>query len=333
MNAIGMLRIAWNVFSEIRQQKKFNKAFLVPYMATLEEKYKGTFSLEQRHKILQYYGLFITAFLCSSYKKLRGKKLSDAERKRATLFGILTPVGDDLFDMDKLDENAIRQITFSPQTFAATTFLSHVAKEIQTYLLENVPHRDAYIEASKNVLEIQAETVLQTDPSTPVEVTRRITYTKGAVSVIIYHQCLDEAADAQMLDTLFYVGSLYQLGNDIFDLFKDVRDNIYTLVNTCPDFKQFREAFLERVAIQNIKIMALPFAEIDKKDFCVKINTINARSMVALDQFVRYQEEKGDKIDWWQEDRKSMITDMEKPSNFLKWLHYCYTLPKMAEKA
>ena len=59
---------------------------------------------------------------------------------------------------------------------------------------------------------------------------RRITYTKGAVSVVIYHQCLDEPASEQMLDTLFYIGSLYQVGNDLFDLYKDVRDNIYTLV-------------------------------------------------------------------------------------------------------
>jgi hypothetical protein len=73
---------------------------------------------------------------------------------------------------------------------------------------------------------------------------RRITYTKGAVSVIIYHQCLDEAADKQMLEVLFLIGSLYQLGNDLFDLYKDVRDNIYTLVNTCKDYNLFKKEFI-----------------------------------------------------------------------------------------
>lgn len=329
MNAFGMIRIARNVFKEIRAQKKYNHAFLIPYLDEFEKKYDGKFPPEQRQKILNYYGIFITAFLCSSYKKLAGKKLTLEERKRATLFGILTPVGDDLFDLDKLDEAAIRQITFHPETYMANTFSSNVAKEIQTYLLSQVPHREAYIVASKNVLDIQAETIKQTDSNTSKEETTRITYTKGAVSVIIYHQCLDEAADAQMQEALFYVGSLYQLGNDIFDLYKDVRDNIYTLVNTCGDFIAFRKSFLERVSEQNNKIMALPFPEKNKKDFCVVMNTINARSMVALDQFVQFQEKKGGKIDWWKEDRKKMITDMEKPMNFLKWLHYCYTLPKM----
>ncbi|MEO7209436.1 MAG: hypothetical protein ABIY35_00710, partial [Chitinophagaceae bacterium] len=119
MNFFGMIRIARNVFMEIRTQKKYNHSFLIPYLDELEKKYIGQFPPEQRQKILNYYGIFITAFLCSSYKKLAGSALSLEERKRATLFGILTPVGDDLFDLDKLDEAAIRQITFHPETYNA----------------------------------------------------------------------------------------------------------------------------------------------------------------------------------------------------------------------
>ena len=228
MNFFRYINIARKVYSEIKVQKQFNKTFLIPYLNELEKKYYGEFQPEQRKKILNYYGLFITSFLCSSYKRLYGKKLSDEERKRATLFGILTPVGDDLFDIDKLDKESIRQITFHPETFNATTFSAKVAEEIQTYLLQTVPHKEEYIKASKDVLDIQVETIKQTRPDISKDEMRRITYTKGAVSVIIYHQCLNEPADEQMLEVLFLIGSLYQLGNDIFDLYKDVRDNIYT---------------------------------------------------------------------------------------------------------
>jgi hypothetical protein len=206
MNFFRYINIAAKVYGEIKVQRQFNKTFLIPYLDKLEKKYHGTFQPEQRGKILNYYGLFITSFLCSSYKRLYGKMLSDEERKRATLFGVLTPVGDDLFDIDKLDNESIRQITFYPETYKATTFSSQVAKEIQTYLLNSVPHKDAYIQASKDVLDIQVETIVQTKPDISKEEMQRITYTKGAVSVIIYHQCLDEAADAQMLEVLFLIG-------------------------------------------------------------------------------------------------------------------------------
>ncbi|HVX52547.1 MAG TPA: hypothetical protein VHB48_20470 [Chitinophagaceae bacterium] len=330
MSALTYFNIGRRIYKEIQTQKQFNKDFLIPYLNELEHRYQGKFQPEQRGKILKYYGLFITSFLCSSYKRLYGQQLSADERKRATLFGILTPVGDDLFDVDKLPIDDIRTITYQPETYQATTFAAGVAREIQTYLLANVPHRKEYLEASKNVLEIQVETVKQTKPSVTKEEIERITHIKGAVSVIIYHQSLDIAASQQMLDVLFYVGSLYQLGNDIFDLYKDVRDNIYTLVNTCDDFLAFRQMFLERVKAQNRRIMALPYKHKDKKEFCIIMNTINARSMVAVDQFLRLQKKLGNKkINWWQLQRKDMIVDMEKTANILRWLNYVRMLPKL----
>jgi hypothetical protein len=316
-----------NLYAAIKAQKKYNQSFLIPYLKELEIRFNGRFEKEQKQKILDYYGLFITSFLCSSYKRLYGKTLTSAERKRATLFGILTPVGDDLFDIDKLDYTAIKQITFDPDTFIAKSFSSHVAKEIQSFLLKNVPHKEAYIAASKNVLDIQAETIKQTNNSISKEEVERITYTKGAVSVIIYHQCLDDAADEQMQEVLFLIGSLYQLGNDIFDLYKDVRDNIYTLVNTCENYEALKEKFLDRLRLQNQKIMALPYAKKDKEAFCIIMNTINARSMVALDHFIQFEKKKGQKINWWGLERKDMIVDMEKASNFLKWFYYIWKLP------
>ena len=328
MNVSWYIKAFSSVYKEIRIQKQYNKSFLLPYLHELERKYNGRFSDEQKKKIMDYYGLFITSFLCSSYKRLYGKLLTEPERKRATLFGVLTPVGDDLFDIDKLDHKSIEQITFDPETFEATTFSAHVAKEIQSFLLNDVPNKKAYIKASKAVLDIQVETAKQNNPSITKEEIEQITYTKGAVSVVIYHQCLNDVADEQMREVLFLIGSLYQLGNDLFDLYKDVRDSIFTLINTCKDYKALKEKFTERVRLQNQKIMALPYEKKNKEIFCIIMNTINARSMVALDQFIAFEEKK-EKINWWRLERKDMIVDMEKVSNFLKWFYYIWKLPRL----
>ena len=75
--------------------------------------------------------------------------------------------------------------------------------------------------------------------------------------------------------------------------------------------------------------MELPGTEKNKKEFCFVMNTINARSVVALDQFVRLQKKSGRKINWRELQRKDMIVDMEKPRNFFKWLYYAYQLPEL----
>ncbi|MEP6683153.1 MAG: hypothetical protein ABJA35_07830, partial [Parafilimonas sp.] len=86
---------------------------------------------------------------------------------------------------------------------------------------------------------------------------------------------------------------------------------------------------IERVRFQNEKIYALPYSKKDKEDFCIVMNTINARSLVAIDQFIATQKKYGHKIDWWKLERKDMIVDMEKPRNILKWLKYIFKLPKL----
>ena len=77
------------VYQEIRVQRQFNRDFLLPYLGYLEKKFDGSFYPEQQQKIVQYYGLFITSFLCSSYKRLYGKTLTPEERKRLPCLAFL----------------------------------------------------------------------------------------------------------------------------------------------------------------------------------------------------------------------------------------------------
>ncbi|MFM2439793.1 MAG: hypothetical protein RLZ16_792, partial [Bacteroidota bacterium] len=235
----------------------------------------------------------------------------------------------DLFDVDKLPIDKITALTFEPDTYNANLFSEKVTKEIQGFMLNNVPHKAAYIAASKAVLDIQVETEKQLSATISQAEIENITYTKGAVSVIIYHQCLDIVADQPMLDALFYIGSLYQLGNDLFDVFKDTRDHIYTLPNTCADFVTLRSKFIERVKEQNKKIMALPYPLKRKNRFSIIMNNVNARSLVAIDEWIALEKKCGGQIDFKNKTRKELIIDMEKPRLIIKWLYYTWQLPKL----
>jgi hypothetical protein len=332
MTILNYLNALTQIIKETLIQKKYIQNFLLPYLRDLEEKYEGRFSDEQRKKIIHYYGLFIPVFLCSSYKAICGKVLTDEERKRATLLGILTPIGDDLTDIEGLDNTSLYVLTTEPWKYHATSFATQVAKEIQNYLLSTVPNKSAYMAASKEVLEIQLATKAQTSSHISKEELERITYNKGGFSVILYHQCLDSIAEAQMKETLFYIGSLFQLGNDIFDIYKDVRDRIYTIPNTCNDFKELQKNIEDRIREQNRIIMNLPFSESRKFIFCIIMNTINAASMVAVRNFINLEKMHHGKIDWHQCTRNEMIVDMEKPINLLKRLYFIWKLPRLFPK-
>ncbi len=329
MNFITYIRALIKVKYEIGVQRKFNKAFLVPYMHQLETQYGGRFPPEQVKKILNYYGLFIPSVLCASYMRLYGKKLTAEERTRVTLFGILTPVGDDLFDIDKLDVESIRAITFNPNKYEATTFSAKVAKKIQGFLLENVPHNSEYIQSSKNVFEIQLATIKQTNPAITTAEIEEITDAKGGYSVIIYHQTLNETALQDMEKALFKIGGLMQFANDCFDIHKDIHEGIFTLASRCNDYNQLKTLYLEKVKEANHLVKLLPYPAKRKSEFLIIMHAIIAQGLVAIDQMIRLQQKMEGPVNCLEQPRKELITDMQKPANIARWMRYAYKLPKM----
>lgn len=327
MKLIRYIQAMRELWADIRAQRKFNAAFLVPYVETLEKKHVGHFHTGQKEKIFNYYGLFIPAVLASSYKRLYQESFTEAERKRVTLFGILTPVGDDLFDIDQLDIEAIRTITYTPHVYKASHFTAKVACEIQDYLLNHVPDRNAYIDAAKNVFEIQIETIRQQDPLITDDEAERITYAKGGYSVIIYHEVMQKASD-ELREGLFYVGSLMQFANDLFDLHKDLPDGIQTLPARCKDFNALKNLYYQRCLNCNQKINKLNFDQREKEKFLIKMHFIISRGLVALDHFIKIENKKGMPLAMHTLTRKELITDMQKPGNIFNWLRYLYKMPE-----
>jgi hypothetical protein len=313
----------------LKKQQDYIQTFLNPYLRELEKKYSGKFEDEQLKKIRQYYGLFIPTILCSTYKHLYDENYTQAERKRATLFGVLTPVGDDLFDIDKLDAAAINEITYRPESYESRSFSAHIAKEIQSFMLKEVPQKTEYLEAAKNVFEIQLETIKQTDPAIDDQDLTRITYAKGGYSVIIYHQIMERPASKEMWEVLFYVGSLMQFSNDLFDMFKDLRDGIITLPDRCTNYTSLKELFMTRVKQCNRLIYALPYKHHKKQEFAVAMHLIISRGIVVIDKMIRLEQQLGKPLHYQTLTRKQLVCDMEKIRNIIKWLYYSYKLPNL----
>ena len=329
MMMLSYLKTIVRLRKELKKQQDYIHTFLNPYLEQLQVKYQCTFHQEQLKKIRQYYGLFIPTILCSGYKHLYNEKYTEAERKRATLFGILTPVGDDLFDIDKLDVTAINEITYHPESYDAKTFSAHIAKEIQSFMLKDVPFRKEYLEAAKNVFEIQLETIKQTDPSINDKDLEQITYAKGGYSVIIYHQIMEKPASEAIWKVLFYIGSLMQFANDLFDMFKDLREGIITLPNRCTDYTSLRELFMSRVKECNQLIYALPYKHHKKEEFAVAMHLIISRGIIVIDKMIGLERQLGKPLNYKNLTRQQLICDMEKTKNILKWLYYSYKLPRL----
>jgi hypothetical protein len=76
-------------------------------------------------------------------------------------------------------------------------------------------------------------------------------------------------------------------------------------------------------------IAALPYRNNLKQIFSIIINSINARSLVAIEEWIQFYAKHGTERNLDSYTRKELIIDMEKPRLFIKALYYTWKLPRM----
>lgn len=328
MKAFTFCNVLFALLKELLTQQKFNKQYLNPRLASLETKCDGHFSNEQLFKIKRYYALFIPTLICSQLKYIYSQRLSEKERARATLFGILTPLYDDLFDLESLSEKDYKLITLKPHEFNGWSFQTRVIKLLQSELINTTINSENYLEACEKVMEAQLRSKNQRNSSISKSDLEKITYDKGGYSMLLYLQLLNPDKFPGVQELAYTLGSVYQLCNDVFDLYKDVRDGIYTLPNTCSDLVALKKNLILRIKTQNAELRQLDLDLNKTRHLLISLNLVNARALVALDHLIRSLPLAApDPFNYWKSQaRHDVIVDMEKPANILKWIGYTYKI-------
>ncbi len=324
------LELFYDLYREFRIQKKFNRRFLSPYLKQLEQKFEGNFSEALLKKIENYYCQFIPVLLCSRYKKLYGKRLSETERTRAMWCGILTPVFDDLIDAENYSLDYLPDTIEAHQAFIPHHFLEKVAKEIQSRLLISIPNKKEYFEAINKAYKSQIDSLKQKNKEIASEDIFTITYEKGGAAFIVFRNLIDEPMSEDFESAQYTIGFLFQISNDIFDIHKDVTAGICTLSNTVTKFSKLKKITEDLIYSQNDQIDALPFSSKRKLQFKLATNIINARSLVGLDHLhSKFKTSYPLSFNFWESKARSeTIIDMENPILFFKWLIYSWRLAK-----
>ena len=153
------------IYRELRAQKKYIKDIVEPYLNELEVRHNGLFTKYQRFKITSSYCLYVPVIVCYSVSRLIGQPISQEQRKSATMMGLITPLYDDLLDELNLTPTQIEQLTTAPESYQSDVFLVNAVKEIGIDLNNSAFDKAAYLKVSKDVLQVQIDTIEQFNPN------------------------------------------------------------------------------------------------------------------------------------------------------------------------
>jgi hypothetical protein len=309
------IKILYKVFFT---NKLHHKPILINKIKQLEIEFETQLDTAY-HKRFHLYTIIATIFI-SWLETLRNQRLNQQQKTTALLFCGLTPLFDDLFDdfhYSKTEITLLSQKKLQRHT---------VIEKICVALFEEIEQLNGHLEWTElwqKVIDYQINSLEQKNPAISKMQIKDITFGKGGYSLLLYLEAISPNAYSQAeADAVFQMGGIIQLTNDIFDVFKDRNEGIFTLATSTSDMNDLRVFYENEVQknIQQFKKLAFPAQNIN--DFLLQYMLIVSRGYVALDQFQALQDRDNGHFKLHQYSRKELICDMELWRNIKKSLLY-----------
>lgn len=267
--------------------------------------------------------------VCDAFTRLHGRDTNANERKRLVYYFVMASVYDDFFDNKLLTDEQLESITidyahYSPQTFEEKVFLY-----LHRFLVESVKNHSGYQTAYRELYRAQKDSLKQFDVSITDEKLKSITHRKGGYSVLMCRYYLDiDASDAE--ERCWYLlGTLIQLSNDLYDIYKDLKEGIQTLPGRVRDYREAALFFNEQADALKKQISLLHFSGNRKKEFSFFMASVYVLGFMAIENLQRLQGKNGTLPALSSLPRKELIIDMEKTGNRLRWLQLLYQHGKL----
>ena len=310
------------LWMDVKRQKKFVNDLLEPDILSAKKTNDGSLDEKDFSKIRNYYGFGVPAIVGEGMCMLRGKAMMERERTTSTYQGALTGLYDDFFDKTHMDHEDIRKMMDDPIRFNPQSSLEKLFIHFLTRVHENLYNKDFFKHTFDQVYQAQIDTHKQLNENISTEEIKEITFRKGGVSLLFYRSAFAHDLQDGEEEALYNAGSLMQLGNDIFDVYKDEQQKIRTLVTTCKTINEIRIVFRDQMDKTVMLIKRSGYQEKDKRKFLNKLVLGISRCFVCLDQLENLQQRSNGIFVPASYRREDMICDMEKSANILSSIKY-----------
>mgnify|MGYP000930772437 FL=1 len=260
-NIIRLSALAPTVFRRVKRQQKFVENII----ETLPDTYKYIPDTEDIRKI-KLYGISIPALMGEAFCSFCNIPYSEKERSAITYFAMLTGPFDDLFDRHEMTDAQISHLLEMHETDNTQ------GKLLQYFFrkgLETASQPETAQQTAMRVFAAQSAARAQKSTTTEADILKQLSYEKGGASMLFYRCALPGNKQNPDNELVYQLGATGQLANDIFDIYKDLQEHIYTFANQCKSIEILRSEYQQQLQciatlIQHTKINVKSAKEIGR---------------------------------------------------------------------
>jgi len=328
MNYLQLAYHFTGYYTRLQREKKFIRKQVTPLVEQCCKKAGYCFSGEEQKKVLLYYPLFTLLGVAENYLLLRRRKIRDSERWRLVLVSMMAALFDDLIDEEHWNEddllhllhNRLEQLTLTPK--------ANLILALNEELYTRCPPSEAYRLALEQGIHWQAASAGQMNKEISFEEVLLISREKNGYTSFIFAYLLEEEWTGDELYFFYQTGILGQLVNDAYDLFKDIRGGIYTVLRKCVYVDETEKLFIHEwkklMALLNKTSAGIP----QQRQLKNRLACMYGYGLVAFNQF-KQAAPNGSLAELENATRKQLVVDMEQWPTRIKLLRAIIKISKI----
>lgn len=322
-NILPFLQVSFKLVYQLRKQQRYIKQELEPHLQRAVSTNDGSLDEKDFKKIRSYYALFVVAIVGENYCRLRGKEMTERERKILSYQGALTGLYDDFFDRENRDNTQVKEMMNNPFNFIPSNSAEKLFLTFLQQVHRNLEDKPSFDNIFNEIYTIQVESKKQLNSQLTAIQLKQISEKKGGLSHLFYRITLSNSLEKEEQTTLYELGSLLQQVNDIFDVWKDLQSGISTFVTTANDIYILKADFeLQMKKVQQL-LSNLPYKSKHKRACFFQFMILIGMGIVALNQYIELQNKNNGRFEAANFTRKQLVCDMQKKSNLLKLMKVC----------
>lgn len=322
-HAIAVPGLILQVIVQLKKQRAFMSEHLAAHLQKIKATNDGTVQEKDIRKIENYYGIAVPAILGEAYARLRGYPLTFNERMACTCIGSATGLFDDFFEQQILEDDYIEKLYTHPQEFSGGNDNERLANYFWVKALENCANPQTLTTYALKVHFAQIQSRLQVIDGLSEDAIRQITFDKGGYSLLFYRAAFEDTLSDKDRQLFYNIGALGQLENDIFDVYKDSREGIYTLMTMGNSIDKIKKEYEQLWLTIKQQIANSQYSAYRKLVFQRTLFAVLSRGLVCLDMLAKLPSSPNSAFDPSKFSRQELICDMENPANLLNSI-YCF---------
>lgn len=321
--AILFFKVVYFGVSNVILMGSLEKKWAEQYIQKLERDFGAKLNSSVVKRTVVSFGGFIP-LASNAFTRLRNRTSNLGERERLLLYFLCSAIFDDFTDKKELSSDDLYQISFHPEEYQPKRIEEKIFLHAHLKLRAYVKNKTLYHSVVTELFQVQKDSANQFNSFLSEDELKHITFTKGGSSTLLCHFYLDLDASEIEQKCWRQLGVLFQLTDDLLDIYDDLQVGQETLPIRIKDVHVMTDFFEEQMEIMKNLIAKLPFPYKSKEQMVFSIASICSVGWIALHQLSTIQGDQSEIANIKAVERKALIVDMAKISNLLFCTKFTY---------